>query len=125
MPKAVALAKVPTRPKLAVRFFRLASGREPVREWLKDLDDLDRKAIGDDIRTVQFGWPLGMPLVRKIGSDLWEVRTDLRQGIARVLFTVDQGQAVLLHAFVKKSQKIPKDDMDAATKRLKLVQHKE
>ena len=125
MPKAVPIAKVRERPKLAVRFFRLIGGREPVREWLKGLADVDRKAIGDDIRTVQFGWPLGMPLVRKIASDLWEVRTHVRHGFARVLFTVDQAEAVLLHGFVKKSQRIPRDDMDTAVMRLKLVQRKE
>jgi phage-related protein len=119
------MSKVHERPKLVVRFFGLASGREPVREWLKGLSVPDRKTIGDDIRTVQFGWPMGMPLVRKIAPDLWEVRADVRDGIARVLFTVVQGEAILLHGFVKKSQKLPKDDADTAMKRLRLVQRKE
>ena len=38
--------------KLQVAFYRTEAGREPVREWLLDLSDADRKAIGDDIRTV-------------------------------------------------------------------------
>ena len=108
-----------SKPKLPVRFFRSAAGREPVREWLKNLGDVERKAIGDDIRTVQFGWPLGMPLVRKMGGGLWEVRIDLPSGIGRVLFTFHEGEAVLLHGFVKKDQKTPKTDLDTAKKRLK------
>ena len=117
--------KVATRPKLAVRFFVSAAGREPVREWLKGLGQPARKAIGDDIRTMQFGWPLGMPLVLKMADDLWEARTDLPDGIARVIFTITRGEAVLLHGFIKKSRKTPKDDLDTAKKRLKLVQRKD
>ena len=89
MPKVVAARKAAELPKLAVRFYRTAAGGEPVREWLKKLDAAGRKAIGDDIRTMQFGWPLGMPLVRKLEEGLWEVRTDLEGGIARVLLTID------------------------------------
>lgn len=83
MPKSTG-ARLTTRPKLTVRFFASAAGREPVREWLKALPDAERKTIGDDIRTLQFGWPVGMPLVRKLEDELWEVRSDLRNGIARV-----------------------------------------
>jgi phage-related protein len=108
-----------------VRFFLTGTGREPVRDWLKSLPEAERKAIGDDIRTIQFGWPLGMPLVRKLMEGLWELRTDLPSGICRVLFTVDNGMAVLLHGFLKKTQKIPKNELDTARKRLKLVQRKD
>jgi len=83
-------------PILAVRFYRTASGHEPVRAFLLDLTTEDRKAIGTDIKEVQFGWPLGMPLVRKVDSDLWEVRSHIADGIARVLFTVAGQQMVLL-----------------------------
>lgn len=110
-----------SKPKLTVRFFRSAQGREPVREWLKRLDDKARKAIGVDIRTMQFGWPVGMPLVEKLETDLWEVRVNLADGIARVLFTIHEDQAVLLHGFVKKSRKIPKDDLDTAKRRKRLI----
>lgn len=113
------------RPKLTVRFYRSAAGHEPVREWLRSLGQRDRKAIGDDLRTVQFGWPLGMPLVRKMADDLWEVRVDIAGGVARVLFTVVRAEAILLHGFIKKSQRTPKDDLDTASRRLKLVQRKE
>ena len=60
---------------LQVRFYRTAVGNEPVREWLSELAPNDRKAIGKDIKTVQFSWPLGMPLVRKLEAGLWEVRS--------------------------------------------------
>jgi len=93
--------------KLQVVFYRSASGNEPVREWLKQLEKEDRKIIGEDIKTVQFGWPLGMPLVRKMDKGLWEIRIKLDNRIARVLFTSHQDIMVLLHGFIKKSQKHP------------------
>ena len=74
--------------RLEVRFFRTTAGTEPVRDWLKSLEQADRKSIGEDIKTVQFGWPLGIPLVRKLEADLWEVRSNLKDRIARVVFTV-------------------------------------
>ena len=109
------------KPKLPVKFFRTTEGREPVREWLKALSQEERKAIGDDIRTVQFGWPIGMPLVRKMEAGLWEVRVDLPNGVARILFTVFEGDAVLLHGFVKKSDKTPLPDLKTARQRKRLL----
>ncbi|RJP42910.1 MAG: type II toxin-antitoxin system RelE/ParE family toxin [Desulfobacteraceae bacterium] len=84
---------------------------------LRELSSEDRKIIGTDIKEVQFGWPLGMPLVRKLEKDLWEVRSHLEGRIARVLFTVSEGHIVLLHAFIKKAQKIPKSDLVTARSR--------
>jgi phage-related protein len=107
--------------RVRVRFFCTASGSEPVREWLKSLDAEDRRVIGTDIKTVQIGWPLGMPLVRKMGRDLYEVRVTLPRRIARILFTVLAGEIVLLHGFIKKSQETPKADLDVARARLKLL----
>lgn len=108
-------------PTLAVSFFSTEAGREPVREWLKSLPREARRAIGEDVKTVQFGWPLGMPLVRKLERDLWEVRVRLPGGIARVFFTAGDGQMVLLHGFIKKSQKTPADDLALAKARLRLL----
>jgi phage-related protein len=99
---------------LKVRFYQTSSGREPVREWLNHLTEVDRKHIGNDIKTVQFGWPLGMPLVRKLEPGLWEVRLPITDGIARVLFTVVGAIMVLLHGFVKKTQKTPASDLTLA-----------
>jgi phage-related protein len=112
----VSNAKFPT---LAVRFFRSSQGNEPVRDWLRSLSATDRKLVGEEIRTVQLGWPIGMPVVRKIDADLWEVRVRLKVGIARVLFTVESQVALLLHGFIKKSQRIPADELHTAQVRLK------
>jgi phage-related protein len=103
---------------LNVIFYRSETGNEPVREWLKDLPRDYKKLIGEDIKTAQIGWPLGMPLIEKIATNLWEVRTKLTDGIARVLFTVDGNYMVLLHGFIKKSQKIPKHELETALARL-------
>jgi phage-related protein len=81
----------------------------------------DRKTIGEDVKTVQFSWPLGMPLVRKLEQGLWEVRSNITSGTARVLFTVQGEFLVLLHGFVKKSAKTPLDDLSLARKRLMQV----
>jgi len=108
-----------SEPILSVVFYRTEAGSEPVREWLRELTVEDRKAIGIDIKTVQYGWPLGMPLVRKMEPGLWEVRCDTADGIARVLFTAKGGQMVLLHGFVKKTQKTPDNDLKTARNRLK------
>ena len=106
-------------PIPSVVFFRTEAGTEPVREWFRKLTVEDRKTIGIDIKTVQHGWPLGMPLVRKMEPGLWEVRCDIADGIARVLFTAKAGQMVLLHGFVKKSQKTPDNELKTARNRLK------
>ncbi|MEM9293574.1 MAG: type II toxin-antitoxin system RelE/ParE family toxin [Acidobacteriota bacterium] len=105
------------RPTLRVVFYRQASGREPVREWLRSLDDGSKKIIGEDIKTVQFGWPLGMPLVRNLGDGLWEVRCNLKGGISRIIFMTKAEAMVLLHGFIKKTQKTPGKDLDLARQR--------
>lgn len=107
------------KPTLEVRFFKTDSGTEPVRVWLRELPAIDRKTIGEDIKTVQYGWPLGMPLVRKMDKNLWEVRIHLVARIARVLFTVSDGKIVLLHGFIKKSQATPKSDLKLAKDRMR------
>ena len=105
-------------PVLRVVFYRTETGNEPVREWLKGLEREDRKAVGQDVKTAQYGWPLGMPLIRKLEPGLWEVRSHIAQGITRVIFTVDDGVMVLLHGFVKKSQRTPPGDLRTARQRL-------
>jgi phage-related protein len=104
--------------RLPARFFRLDSGREPVREWLKSLSPEDRKAIGEDIKDVEFSWPVGMPLVRPLGRQLWEVRSNLPGArIARVIFCVERDCMVLLHGFIKKTQKTGEHEIAIALKR--------
>ena len=106
--------------KLKVQFYVTAVGIEPVREWLKDLGQVDKKTIGEDIKTIQFGWPLGMPLVGFLGDGLWEVRSKLfNNRISRVIFIIENGIMILLHGFIKKQQKTPKQDLDLARLRLK------
>lgn len=105
------------RPKLEVAFFRTEAGSEPVREWLKGLPKAERQTIGREIRIMQFGWPVGMPVVRKLEDHLWEVRVTLDKRIARVIFTVIDRMAVLLHGFIKKSRKTPNHDLSLARHR--------
>ena len=106
-------------------FFHTAAGGEPVREWLKSLQPIDdRKRIGIDIKTVEFGWPIGMPTCRPLKDGLYEVRTNLSNGrIARVLFYIDErSRMILLHGFIKKTQKTPDEDMELARRNKRLHQ---
>ena len=104
------------RPLPAV-FFQTETGREPVREWLKDLPKEERRIIGEDIMTVQFRWPLGMPLVDNLRSGIWEIRSRLANRIARTLFFVHQEEIILLHGFIKKTKKTPNEDRALALRR--------
>ena len=104
--------------RLQVVFYKTSRGSEPVREWLKSLPADEKRIIGEDIKTVQFGYPIGMPLVRKLEAGLWEVRSTLPNRIARVLFTIEGNIMILLHGFIKKSPKTPTEDMRLARERL-------
>jgi phage-related protein len=105
--------------RLRVVFFKTERGREPVREWIKSLTREEQHVIGSDLLAVQYGWPMGMPLVRKLEEELWEMRSTLDNRIARVLFTVQGVVLVPLHGVIKKSQKTPKEDLDLARRRLR------
>jgi len=104
--------------KISVVFYRTPAGTEVVRNWLRGLDEGDRNAIGQDLMRVQYRWPVGMPLCRSMGDGLWEIRSDLPSNrIARVLFSVQQGKILVLHGFIKKTQKTPEDDLALARRR--------
>ncbi len=106
-----------TERPLNVVFFKTDAGNEPVREWLRTLPKEECKTIGVDILKVQYGWPLGRPLVASLGDGLWEIRSRLPNRIARTLFMVVNEEIVLLHGFIKKQQKTPSDELELAKKR--------
>jgi phage-related protein len=104
--------------KITGRFYATPNGRRPVREWLQSLSRDDRRAIGQSIQKVEFGWPLGMPYCRPLAHGMWEVRSELSGGrTARVIFAIVGAEMVLLHGFMKKTQKTPPADIDLAFKR--------
>jgi phage-related protein len=104
------------RKRVPAIFFRTEAGGEPVREWLRVLSKDDRRRVGEDIRTVELGWPIGMPTCRPLKNGLHGVRTNLTgRRIGRVLFYVDaMRRMVLLHAFIKKTQSTPETDIEIA-----------
>jgi phage-related protein len=106
------------RKVLHAAFFAYENGSQPVREWLLSLDDESRELIGLDLATVEFEWPVGEPLIKKVG-EFWELRTRLEIGWSRVFFIIDGNKAVLLHGFVKKSKKPERHDVETALSRLK------
>ena len=111
--------------KIPAIFFCSGNGHEPVRAWLKSLGPADRKTIGEDIAYVQYKWPLGKPRVGYLKESVWEVRSQIGNRIARVLFAVDHSQMILLHGFVKKTQQTPHSDLDLAIKRWKKWKHEQ
>jgi phage-related protein len=104
---------------IPVRFYQEESGNEPVRDWLSELSRADRKIIGRDIRTVQIDWPVDGTLVKPLGRGLWEIRSRLDNRISRILFVFSDGVIVLLHGFIKKTQKTLPQDIELARKRAK------
>ena len=111
-------------PKLNAVFYvqpGSAPPSQPVRDWLLGLPKSERVEIGGDIQAVQFGWPLGLPLVRHLQGDLWEVRSSLGNRIARVIFAVEGNTMYLLHGFIKTTQKTPTNDLELAQKRWRQI----
>ena len=95
--------------KITVVFYKTPAGNEPVREWLLSLDLEDKKVLGSDIKTVEYGWPIGMPISRALGNGLYEVRSNISsKRIARVIFTIIDNYMVLLNGFIKKLKRHPK-----------------
>jgi phage-related protein len=114
------LTEYPPSQKIPLIFFRTAMGSEPVREWLKGLEESERQAIGKDLLRAQWRWPVGMPLCRPLGKGLWEVRTDLvTRRTARVLICVSREHLVALHGFIKKTRTTPDEDLQLARMRQK------
>src|SRR5689334_18938090 len=94
--------------KIPVVFYRTRGGNEVVRDWLRGLDEKDRNAVGLDLMRVQYRWPVGMPLCRALSEGLWEIRTSQPSNrIARVFLCISQQRIVVLHGFIKKTQKTP------------------
>lgn len=102
-------------------FYRTEAGSEPVRSWLRAMEASDRRSVGEDIKTVEFGWPIGMPTCRPLGGGLHEVRTSLPGNrVVRVFFYIDSKQRmVLLHGIVKKSRGTPTADLELARQHMR------
>ena len=114
------MAEAPQPQKIPSIFFRTLAGSEPVREWLKELPEEERQAIGKDLLRAQWRWPVGMPLCRPMGSGPWEIRTDLpTKRTARVLLRLHREHLVALHGFVKKTRATRDGDLALARKRKK------
>jgi phage-related protein len=108
----------PSQKKIPLIFFRNRAGGEPVRDWLKQLPEAERQAVGQDLLRAQWRWPVSMPLCRPMGGGLWEIRTDLAtKRTARVLLCLYRQHLVALHGFIKKTRATPDEDLALARKR--------
>ena len=113
------------KPTLFVEFYSESNGREPVRIWLQSLDKAVKIILGEGISKVQFRWPLGMPLVRSLSEGIYELRSHIPNGIIRILFLVTNKTMVLLHGFIKKTQKLPIQELKIAKERAKNYEQQE
>ena len=114
------MADEPVPRKIPLVFYRTPAGNEPVREWLKGLDQAERQVIGKDLLRAQWRWPVGMPLCRPLGEGLLEIRTELpTRRTARVLICLFKDHLVALHGFIKKTRTTPDEDLSTARKRKK------
>jgi phage-related protein len=113
----------PQPQKISLIFFRSESGNEPVREWLLELPEAERQAIGKDLLKAQWRWPVGMPLCRPMSDGLWEIRTKLpTKRTARVLICLYREHLVALHGFIKKTRTTPESDLALARRRQRELQ---
>ncbi|HXA51854.1 MAG TPA: type II toxin-antitoxin system RelE/ParE family toxin [Candidatus Acidoferrum sp.] len=109
-----------SQKKIPLIFFRNRAGGEPVRDWLRQLPEAERQAVGRDLLRAQWRWPVSMPLCRPMGAGLWEIRTDLpTKRTARVLLCLYREHLVALHGFIKKTRATPDEDLALARKRQK------
>ena len=106
--------------KITALFYENSNGKKPVKQWLYSLSKEDRQIIGEDIKTVEYGFPIGMPVCRKLENKIYEVRSNIsNKQIARVIFAIIDEYMILLNGFIKKSQETPKNEIDLAKQRLK------
>lgn len=103
-----------------VIFYMTDAGNEPALDWFRALEEEERRIVGRDLRVLQLGFPMGMPLCKSLGNGLWELRSTLPKKIARVIFFVDGQDFIVVHGFIKKSQKTPKEALDTAKSRKRL-----
>jgi len=111
-------------PKLACAFYQGDGGEEPVRAWLRALDDEICTIIGKDILKIQWRWPISRPLVGSFGEGLYEVRSSCDGNIYRVFFCIEGSHMVLLHGFMKKTQATPKREVEIARARQRTLRRK-
>lgn len=105
-----------------VTFYETNGGNEVVLDFLRSLPQNDRKTVGEDLKTLQFGYPLGMPLCRHLRSQIWELRSSLpskREVRLLFFFHSSSQQIIVLHGFIKTSRTTPKSDIDLAERRKK------
>ena len=117
----MSLGRQKNAPRLECAFFKKKSGTEPVREWLRGLGRPVRLAVGSDIERVQWRWPVSKPLVGSFGQGLYEVRTWVGGNVYRVFFFIEGSDMVILHAFMKKTERTPDSEIAMARKRLRQV----
>ena len=88
------------------------------------IDSLERDTYSKTLRTIdllrEFEYRLRMPYSKSLGNNLFELRTKGQQE-TRIFYTFHQNQVVLLHGFVKKTQKTPSREIKTALAKLRIL----
>jgi phage-related protein len=102
----------------SVAFFKTSAGNEPVLDWIRSLSRQDRAILGADLRTIQLGFPIGMPLCRPLKGGLFESRSSLSgKQEARLIFFQDGKLLIVVCGFIKKTRATPQSELEIARKR--------
>jgi phage-related protein len=105
-----------------VSFYKTAAGNDVVLEFIRAQPLDDRRVIGRDLKVLEIGYPVGMPLCRHIEGDLWEVRSSLpSKREARLIYFYDgkRQMIVVVSGFVKTTRSTPKREINLAQRRRK------
>ncbi len=112
-----------------VILYRDKDGKYPVQEFLGGLGKVARATVLRDVGLLrQFGLTVGSPMVKPISGvrKLWELRSKTADGAVRIFYVAITGKRfVLLHGFIKKTQKTPPSELAVARKRLAEVLEQE
>jgi phage-related protein len=110
---------------MKIRYYQTPGGRSPVEDFLHGLPVATRLEVADALLLLEGGQTPGMPLSRSLAGirpGLHELRFRDKAGQVRVIYYLKKGEAIyLVHAFRKKTQTLPKRELDVILKRLKEI----
>lgn len=103
-----------------IEYYKTPGGQEVIEDFIDNLQENTQAKLGRQLDLLQhYGYELGMPHVKALGSGLMELRVRAKhsQEVRFFYIFVKENRIYLLHAFVKKSQATPTKELNLARKR--------